>query len=246
MEYFAGYYCNFVLKRCVKYEVYGYNFFRKFTKFANETTAILFFASSVSTSRNWNFLQIFKKEICEWVVPEKIHTPPTEEISAVRVGRGDKNVFRTSEGGRAVNFQFPPWGWYGCFLEWPNRFFLSNSNPVFFGYLFQFSDVFGPTYAGTDHWSLYRVRTKLECPWMSLNLKTKIQGLECPWICKEVLECPWILLALVFGYFLKLFDIQDGHFVELILHVHIWPHYKVTFWTIQRQILLISNAFFSI
>jgi hypothetical protein len=81
---------------------------------------------------------------------------------------------------------------------------------------------------------------------MSLNLKTKIQGLECPWICKEVLECPWILLALVFGYFLKLFDIQDGHFVELILHVHIWPHYKVTFWTIQRHILLISNAFYSV
>ena len=82
--------------------------------------------------------------------------------------------------------------------------------------------------------------------WMSLNLKTKIQGLECPWICKEVLECPWILLALVFGYFLKLFDIQDGHFIELILHVHIWPHYKVTFWTIQRHILLISNAFSSV
>jgi hypothetical protein len=93
---------------------------------------------------------------------------------------------------------------------------------------------------------LGRVRTKLESPWMSLNLKTKIQGLECPWICKEVLECPWILLALVFGYFLKLFDIQDGHFVELILHVHIWPHYKVTFWTIQRHILLISNAFSSV
>jgi hypothetical protein len=51
--------------------------------------------------------------------------------------------------------------------------------------------------------TLTRVRTKLERPWMSLNLKTKIQGLECPWICKEVLECPWILLALVFGYFLK-------------------------------------------
>jgi hypothetical protein len=59
----------------------------------------------------------------EWVVPEKIHTPPTEEISAVRRGRGDKIVSdnskctRTSEGGRGVNFQFPPWGWYGCFLE---------------------------------------------------------------------------------------------------------------------------------
>jgi hypothetical protein len=59
----------------------------------------------------------------EWVVPEKIHTPPTEEISAIRRGRGDKIVsdnskcITTSEGGRGVNFQFPPWGWYGCFLE---------------------------------------------------------------------------------------------------------------------------------
>ena len=59
----------------------------------------------------------------QWVVPEKIHTPPTEEISAVRRGRGDKIVsdnskcIRTSEGGRGVNFQFPPWRWYGCFLE---------------------------------------------------------------------------------------------------------------------------------
>ena len=51
------------------------------------------------------------------VIPEKIHTPPTEEISAVRRGRGDKIVsdnskcIRTSEGGRGVNFQFPPWRW---------------------------------------------------------------------------------------------------------------------------------------
>ena len=58
-----------------------------------------------------------------WVIPEKIHTPPTEEISAVRRGRGEKIVcdnskcIRTSEGGRGVNFQFPPWRWYGCFLE---------------------------------------------------------------------------------------------------------------------------------
>jgi hypothetical protein len=35
----------------------------------NETTAILFFASSVSTFQNWNFLQIFKKEICESIFP---------------------------------------------------------------------------------------------------------------------------------------------------------------------------------
>jgi hypothetical protein len=52
--------------------------------------------------------------ISEWIIPEKIHTPPTEEISAVRRGRGEKIVcdnskcIRTSEGGREVNFQFPP------------------------------------------------------------------------------------------------------------------------------------------
>jgi hypothetical protein len=50
---------------------------------------------------------------------------------------------------------------------------------------------------------LVRVGIKLESPWMSLNLKTKIQGLECPGICKEVLESPGFLLALVYGYFLK-------------------------------------------
>jgi hypothetical protein len=54
----------------------------------------------------------------KWVVSEKIHTPPTEEISAIRRGRGEKIVsdinskcIRTSEGGRGVNFQFPPWGY---------------------------------------------------------------------------------------------------------------------------------------
>jgi hypothetical protein len=48
---------------------------------------------------------------------------PPEKISAVRRGRGEKIVsdnskyIRTSEGGRGVNFLFPLWGWYGCFLE---------------------------------------------------------------------------------------------------------------------------------
>ena len=60
-----------------------------------------------------------------WVVPEKIHTPPTEEISAVRRGRGEKiasdnsKCIRTSKGGRGVNFLFPPWGWYGVFWNDP-------------------------------------------------------------------------------------------------------------------------------
>ena len=33
----------------------------------------------------------------QWVVPEKIHTPPTEEISAVRRGRGEKIVSDNSK-----------------------------------------------------------------------------------------------------------------------------------------------------
>jgi hypothetical protein len=32
-----------------------------------------------------------------WVVPEKIHTPPTEEISAIRRGRGEKIVSDNSK-----------------------------------------------------------------------------------------------------------------------------------------------------
>jgi hypothetical protein len=29
----------------------------------------------------------------------------------------NSKCIRTSEGGRGVNFLFPPWGWYECFLE---------------------------------------------------------------------------------------------------------------------------------
>jgi hypothetical protein len=56
-----------------------------------------------------------------WVVPEKIHTPPTEEISAVWRGRGEKIIsdnskcIRTSDGGRGLTSDFL--GMYGCFLE---------------------------------------------------------------------------------------------------------------------------------
>ncbi len=63
----------------------------------------------------------------KWVVPEKIHTLPMEEFSAVWRGREEKIAsdnskrIRTSEGGRGVNFLFPLWGWYGCFLEGPNK-----------------------------------------------------------------------------------------------------------------------------
>jgi hypothetical protein len=35
--------------------------------------------------------------LIKWVVPEKIHTPPTEEISAARRGRGDKIVSDNSK-----------------------------------------------------------------------------------------------------------------------------------------------------
>jgi hypothetical protein len=41
--------------------------------------------------------------------------------------------------------------------------------------------------------------------------------------CLNILEfVKKYILALVYGYLLKLFDIQNGHFVELILHVHIY------------------------
>jgi hypothetical protein len=60
---------------------------------------------------------------CYWVVPEKIHTPHTEEISAVQRGRGEKmfliivSVLGHPKGVGGVNIQFPLWGKYGCFLE---------------------------------------------------------------------------------------------------------------------------------
>jgi hypothetical protein len=69
----------------------------------------------------------------QWLVSEKPPTPPppppphTEEISTGNFcRRGEKIVSdnckctRTSEGGSGVNFQFPLWGSYGCFVEWPN------------------------------------------------------------------------------------------------------------------------------
>ena len=87
--------------------------------------------------------------------------------------------------------------------------------------------------------------------WKSLKVlefENKIQGLECPGICKEVLESPWILLALLYGYFLKLFDIQKRTFCWIdFTWSYIWQSClkftKVAFLTIQRVIVLISNAF---
>ena len=59
------------------------------------------------------FFLLLANTLKDWDVPENIHTPPTE-ISAVRRGRREKIVsdnskcIRTSEGGRGVNFLFPP------------------------------------------------------------------------------------------------------------------------------------------
>ena len=39
---------------------------------------------------------------------------------------------------------------------------------------------------------IYRVCTHLDCPWKSLNLRLKIQGLESPWKLLSMLESPWI------------------------------------------------------
>jgi hypothetical protein len=60
--------------------------------------------------------------------------------------------------------------------------------------------------------------------WKSLNLKTKIQGLEFVKKYLNVLN----FSCFSFWIFSELFDIQNGHFVELILHVHIWQsHLKL-------------------
>ena len=47
---------------------------------------------------------------------KKIPTPPTEEISAKFVSDYSKCI-KTSKVGRTVNFQFPSWGRYACFLD---------------------------------------------------------------------------------------------------------------------------------
>jgi hypothetical protein len=71
-----------------------------------------------------NFNPVKRAEIVsQWVVPENIHTPPRRKFLPSGGGGGEKIVsdnskcIRTSEGGRGVNFVFPLWGWYGCFLE---------------------------------------------------------------------------------------------------------------------------------
>jgi hypothetical protein len=55
--------------------------------------------------------RVILREGSSWVIPEKIRTPPTEEISAVR--RGKKKIvshnskcIRTYSGGRGLTFNF--------------------------------------------------------------------------------------------------------------------------------------------
>jgi hypothetical protein len=50
-----------------------------------------------------------------WVVPEKIHTPPTEEIFAVRRAREEK-CLRMSEGGERKNVLGCPKGGRGIWI----------------------------------------------------------------------------------------------------------------------------------
>jgi hypothetical protein len=42
---------------------------------------------------------------------------PTEGEGRKKIVSDNSKCIRTSEGGRGVNFLFPPWGWYGYFLE---------------------------------------------------------------------------------------------------------------------------------
>ena len=39
---------------------------------------------------------MFNHHSCKWVIPEKIHTPPTEEVFTVQ-GEGRKNVLRMTQ-----------------------------------------------------------------------------------------------------------------------------------------------------
>jgi hypothetical protein len=62
----------------------------------------------------------------------KIHTPPTEEISAIRRGRGEKIVsdnskcIRTSEGGRGVTSYFLRGGGMDVFWNDPIKIHLKK------------------------------------------------------------------------------------------------------------------------
>jgi hypothetical protein len=82
-----GVFCRLLLKfctkGCVKCRIW-LQFHQKIYKIRYETTAILFFASNVSTFQNWNFLQIFKKEICESIFPvlRRISSPRTKVLAA--------------------------------------------------------------------------------------------------------------------------------------------------------------------
>jgi hypothetical protein len=60
---------------------------------------------------------MIKHNFHQWVIPEKIHTPLTEGEGRKKIVSDNSKCIRTSEGGRGVNFLFPPWGWYGYFLE---------------------------------------------------------------------------------------------------------------------------------
>ena len=57
-----------------------------------------------------------------WVIPKKIHSPPTEEISAVQGGESCINVlnlYRMSGEGRGGTVNFLSMGGGGSFLELP-------------------------------------------------------------------------------------------------------------------------------
>jgi hypothetical protein len=74
----------------------------------------------------------------------------------------------------------------------------------------------------------------LQTPWMSLNLKTKIQGLECPGICKEVLlrVLKFFLLQFMDIFWNSLTfktDILLNWFCMFISHKAVWNSLKFRF-----------------
>ena len=62
------------------------------------------------------FIYLFIYLFIEFVTIQKKKNYIDEDNYVTGVSDNSKCI-RSSEGGRGVNFLFPPCGWYGCFLE---------------------------------------------------------------------------------------------------------------------------------
>jgi hypothetical protein len=103
------------------------------------------------------------------------------------------------------------------------------------------------TYIWCRFISLNRVRTKLECTWIWKQKFKAVNVLD--WFVKKYLKVLKFFLLQFLDIIWNCLTFKNGHFVELVLYVHIWQSclkfIKVAFWTIQCHFLLIFNAFSS-